>query len=78
MLYQRCSPAPGFRALLALESVLIIKTWKGAPEAASITAEDRPPSPPLAVRPAWVAGEINRLAACKSISSWGMHWVALI
>ena len=49
MLYQRCSPAPGFRVLLALESALIIKTWKGASEAASISAEGRPSSPPLAM-----------------------------
>lgn len=78
MLYQHCSPAPGFRVLLALESVLIIKTWEGASEAASIVVEGRTSSPPLAAHCARVAEEINCLAACKSISSWGRHWIALI
>lgn len=42
MLYQHRSPAPGFRALLALGSVLIIKTWKGASEAASAAIQPAP------------------------------------
>lgn len=42
VLYQPCSPAPGFRVLLALGSVLIIKTWKGASEAASAAIQPAP------------------------------------
>lgn len=38
VLYQHCSPALGFRVLLALGSVLIIKTCKGASEAAASAA----------------------------------------
>lgn len=78
MLYQHCSPAPGFRVLLALENAQVIETWEGASEAASVAVEGRPSSPPLAVRPARLAEEISYLAACKSISSWGRHWVAPI
>lgn len=78
MLYQHGSPAPGFRVLPALGSALIIQTWRGASEAGSIAAEDGQSGPSLALRPAWLAEETNCLAACKSISSWGTLWVALI
>lgn len=64
--------------LLALESALIMKTWKGASEAASIATEGRPSSPPPAAHRAPVAEEINCLAACKSVSSWETRGLALI
>lgn len=57
MLYQCWSPAPDFRVLLALEYVLIIKTWKGASEAVSMAAVGRPCSPPLAGHHAWLSEE---------------------
>lgn len=42
MLYQHCSPARALRVLLALASVLIIKTWEGASEAASAAIQPAP------------------------------------
>jgi len=65
VLYQHYRPVPVFRLLLALESALIIETWKGASEAAPVAAEGRPSSPLLAARRARVAGEITCLAACR-------------
>lgn len=42
VLYQHCSPALGFRVLLALGRVLIIKTCRGASEAASAAIQPAP------------------------------------